>query len=162
MAATACSSRPSRSRISGYVWRRPAALVPTCSCVRVKPRSAVSTGPNTVFTVGMTRSPYKVSTRLARASLRHLHSRGRKGEDALRRHSRGRGDMSVWPKRFPGAALASRLCDEERDAPCCPCLVLCVRRIRRDGKLPESRPLGLVFDLADPHCLHRGMVADLD
>src|SRR5207237_1067090 len=58
--------------------------------------------------------------------------------------------------------LASRLRDEDRDPPCGPRLVVRVRRIRRDGELPESRPLGPVLDLADPHRLHRGVIADLD
>src|SRR5262249_42633663 len=60
------------------------------------------------------------------------------------------------------SSLAPRFRDEERDAPCGACLVLGVRRIRRHGEIPEPRPLGLVLDLADPHRLHHGVVADLD
>src|SRR5437016_1173960 len=58
--------------------------------------------------------------------------------------------------------LACRLRDEEWDASCGPRLVLRVWRIRRDGERPEPRPLGLVLDLADPHRLRHGVVADLD
>src|SRR5262245_59256217 len=60
------------------------------------------------------------------------------------------------------AALASWLRDEERDPPGGPRLVLRVWRIRRDSEIPEPPPLGLVFDLAHPHRLYCGMVADLD
>src|SRR2546427_5071355 len=61
-----------------------------------------------------------------------------------------------------GARLASRLREEDRDPPCGLRLVFLVRRIRRHGELPQSRPLGLVDDLADPHRLDRGVVAELD
>jgi len=49
--------------------------------------------------------------------------------------------------QVPRLPLAYRLGDENRDAPCGPCLVLCVRRIGRDGEIPEACPLGLVLDL---------------
>src|SRR6266536_4661373 len=61
-----------------------------------------------------------------------------------------------------GAPSASRLSDENRDSSCGPGLVLLVWRKRRDGKLPQPHPLDLVIDLANPHRLHRGVVADLD
>src|SRR5262249_37488250 len=119
-------------------WRRPAALVPTCSCGRVKPRSAVSTGPNTVFTVGITHPPH--ITTLSSAPNRVLHPGA----------------------RACACALASRFRNEDGDAPCGPRLVLRIWRECRYGEIPEPRPLRLVLDLADPHRLHRGVVADLD
>src|SRR6266545_2648776 len=61
-----------------------------------------------------------------------------------------------------GAASLSRHSDENRDSSCGPGLVLLVWRKRRDGKLPQPRPLDLVSDVANPHRLDRGVVADLD
>src|SRR5439155_19921271 len=61
-----------------------------------------------------------------------------------------------------GAPLASRLREEDRDLSCGLRLVFLVGRIRHHGELPQSRPLGLVGDLADPHRLDRGVVAELD
>src|SRR5437667_12835076 len=59
------------------------------------------------------------------------------------------------------APLASRLREEDRDLSCGLRLVFLVRRIRRHGELPQSRPLGL-GDLADPHRVDGGVVAQLD
>jgi hypothetical protein len=39
-------------------------------------------------------------------------------------------------------------------------LVFRVRRIRRNGKLPEPRPFSLVLDLARPHRSHHGLITD--
>src|SRR5262249_46822062 len=73
------------------------------------------------------------------------------------------GSIKKWPlSRQRRVPLAARLRDEERDPPCGPSLVLRVRRIRCDSESPEPCPLGCVLDLADPHRLHRGVVADLD
>jgi len=41
-------------------------------------------------------------------------------------------------------------------------LVFRVRRIRRNGKLPEPRPFILVLDLAHPHRSHHGLITDFN
>src|SRR5207302_1842661 len=48
-----------------------------------------------------------------------------------------------------GAPLASRLREEDRDPSCGLRLVFLVGRRRGHGELPQSRPLGLVGDLAE-------------
>src|SRR5215510_12469331 len=60
------------------------------------------------------------------------------------------------------SSLAFRLGDEDRDAACGLRLILLVRRIGRDGQLPEPRALLVVGDLAHAHRLHDGEVAQLD
>ncbi len=70
---------------------------------------------------------------------------------------------------FPGHAPARGrrpslrpLCNKDRDPPGGALLVFRVRRKRRHGKLPEPRPLRLVFDLAYPHRSHDGLIPDFD
>jgi len=41
-------------------------------------------------------------------------------------------------------------------------LVFRVRRIRRNGKLPEPRPFSLVLDLAHPHRSHDSLITDFN
>ena len=41
-------------------------------------------------------------------------------------------------------------------------MVFRVRRIRRNGKLPEPRPFILVPDLAHPHRSHHGLIKDFN
>jgi len=41
-------------------------------------------------------------------------------------------------------------------------LVFRVRRVRRNGKLPEPRPFMLVLDLAHPHRSHHGLITDFN
>lgn len=41
-------------------------------------------------------------------------------------------------------------------------MVFRVRRIRRNGKLPEPRPFILVLDLAHPHRSHHGLITDFN
>src|SRR2546425_10249084 len=71
--------------------------------------------------------------------------------------------MTPEPRSFRSRVpFAARLRDEDRDPACGPRLVVLVRRIRRDGQLPQPCSLGLIVDLADPHRLYRGVVADLN
>src|SRR5215510_12591737 len=58
--------------------------------------------------------------------------------------------------------LALGLGDEEWDLARGLRLVFLVRRIGRDGQLPQSRPLRLVLHLADPHGLHGREIAELN
>ena len=41
-------------------------------------------------------------------------------------------------------------------------MVFRVRRIRRDGKLLEPRPVSLALDLAHPHRSHHGLITDFN
>src|SRR6266404_4825035 len=54
------------------------------------------------------------------------------------------------------------LCDENWDPPCGPHLVVRVRRIRRDGEIPEPCPLSLVLYFTNSHRLYHGVITDLD
>src|SRR5262245_38439704 len=96
---------------------------------------------------------------------------GSVGADMLVRQGKAQCRRIHWPQHgihgwhstlSSVSALACRLRDEDWDAPCGPRLVLCVRRIGHDGEIPEPCALGLVLDLADPHRLHRGVIADLN
>src|SRR5262245_27249180 len=55
-----------------------------------------------------------------------------------------------------------RLCDENRDPPRGPRLVVRVGRKRRHGEPPEPRPFRFVLYLTRAHPLNDGMIAELD
>jgi hypothetical protein len=51
-------------------------------------------------------------------------------------------------------------CNKDRNPPGGALLVFRVRRIRRDGKLPEPRPVSLALDQAHPHRSHHGLITE--
>src|ERR1700716_734445 len=74
---------------------------------------------------------------------------------------------STFPKaRSSGSPLAATslrlLCNKDRNPPVGALLVFRVRRVRRNGKLPEPRPFILVLDLAHPHRSHHGLITDFN
>src|SRR6266852_7796700 len=74
-------------------------------------------------------------------------------------HSPEIGRVNAYEQRSPSLRA---LCNKDRDPPGGALLVFRVRRKRRNGKLPEPRPLSLVFDLAYPHRSHDGLIADFN
>src|SRR5260370_2833534 len=54
------------------------------------------------------------------------------------------------------------LCSKDRNPPGSAFLVFRVRRICRNGKLPEPGPFSLVLYLAHPHRSHHGLITDLN
>src|SRR5207342_1084197 len=73
------------------------------------------------------------------------------------------GTSASRPSGSPLAATSLRpLCNKDRNPPGGALLVFRVRRIRRNGKLPEPRPFILVLDLAHPHRSHHGLITDFN
>ena len=58
--------------------------------------------------------------------------------------------------------LGVALCNKDPNPPGGALLVFRVRRIRRDGKLPEPRPVSLALNLAHPHRAHHGLITDFN
>src|SRR3954471_13797220 len=52
------------------------------------------------------------------------------------------------------------LCNKDPNPPGGALLVFRVRRIRRDGKLPEPSPVSLALDQAHPHRSHHGLITE--
>ena len=66
------------------------------------------------------------------------------------------------PRQERNDVARSRRSDKNRYLPGRLCLVIGIRRERRDGELPQPIPFGLVIHLAHLHRAHRCLVAEID